>query len=112
MGENADPHKLSELHHKLLEWAIFSPDDVNAFASVWYARKRDHSSADHRRMNALLDGITTEWGRSVMMTSDQPGPWAVRALFRATVPPHSHGTDFPPECIGSSLPRRHDQSAP
>jgi len=57
VGENADPQKLSELHHKLLEWAIFSPDDVNAFASVWYARKRDHSSADHRRMNALLDGI-------------------------------------------------------
>jgi hypothetical protein len=57
VGENADPQKLSELHHKLLEWAIFSPDDVNSFANLWYVRKRDHSSADHRKMNALLDAV-------------------------------------------------------
>ena len=57
VGENADPQKLSELHHKLVEWALFSPDDVNEFAGVWFMRKRDHSSTDHRKMNALLDVI-------------------------------------------------------
>ena len=54
-GENADPHRLSELQHRLLEWAIFTPSDVIDFAEVWYRAKRDHSATDHRLMNAVLD---------------------------------------------------------
>jgi type I restriction enzyme R subunit len=57
IGENADPHRLSELQYKLLEWAIFTPDDVNAFVEVWYRPKRDHSATDHRVMNAVLDAV-------------------------------------------------------
>lgn len=57
IGENADPHRLSELQHKLLEWAIFAPDDVNAFAEVWYRRKREHSATDHRLINSVLDAV-------------------------------------------------------
>lgn len=57
IGENADPHRLSELQHKLLAWAIFTPADVDAFAEVWYRRKREHSAADHRAMNAALDAV-------------------------------------------------------
>jgi len=57
IGENASPQDLSRLQHKLLEWAIFAPDDVNAFAEVWYRRKRDHSATDHRLMNAVLDRV-------------------------------------------------------
>lgn len=61
MGESADPHQLSELQHKLLGWAIFAPDDVNAFAEVWYRRKRDHTAADHRVMNAVLDAVVARF---------------------------------------------------
>ena len=57
VGENADPHRLSELQHRLLEWAIFTLADVTAFAEVWYLGKRDHSATDHRLMNAVLDGV-------------------------------------------------------
>jgi type I restriction enzyme, R subunit len=57
IGENADLHRLSELQHKLLTWAIFAPDDVNTFAEVWYRPKRDHSATDHRVMNAVLDAV-------------------------------------------------------
>ena len=57
IGENADPHRLSELQHKLLDWAIFAPDDVNAFAEIWYNSKREHSATDHRLMNAALDVV-------------------------------------------------------
>ena len=57
VGENADPHRLSELQHRLLEWAIFTPADVTAFAEVWYRGKRDHSATDHRLMNAVLDVV-------------------------------------------------------
>ena len=57
IGENADPHRLSELQHRLLEWAILTPADVTAFAEVWYRGKRDHSATDHRVMNAVLDAV-------------------------------------------------------
>ena len=57
IGENADPHRLSELQHKLVEWAIFAPDEVDAFAEVWYHRKREHSATDHKAMNAILDVV-------------------------------------------------------
>ena len=57
VGENADPHRLSELQHVLLEWAIFTPADVTAFAKVWYRARRDHSVTDHRVMNAVLDAV-------------------------------------------------------
>ena len=57
VGENADPHRLSELQHRLLEWAIFTPADVTAFAEVWYRAKRHHSVGDHRVMNAVLDTV-------------------------------------------------------
>jgi type I restriction enzyme R subunit len=57
IGENADPHRLSELQHKLLSWAIFTPSDVDSFAEVWYRRKREHSAGDHRALNAVLDTV-------------------------------------------------------
>ena len=57
VGENADPHRLSELQHHLLEWAIFTLDDVDAFAEVWYRARRDHSASDHRVMNSVLDAV-------------------------------------------------------
>jgi len=61
IGEDAEPHRLSELQHRLLQWAIFSPDNVNAFAEVWYRGKRDHSASDHRNMNAVLDAVVTRF---------------------------------------------------
>ena len=57
VGENADPHRLLELQHRVLEWAIFTPADVAAFAEVWYRAKRHHSASDHRVMNAVLDAV-------------------------------------------------------
>ena len=57
VGENAGPHRLSELQHRLLEWVIFTPADVTKFAEVWYRTKRDHSATDHRLMNAVLDAV-------------------------------------------------------
>ena len=57
VGENADPHRLSELQHRLLEWAIFTPADTTAFADVWYRAKWHHSVSDHRVMNAVLDAV-------------------------------------------------------
>lgn len=63
VGENAEPQRLSELQHRLLEWAIFTPDDVSAFAEVWYRGKRDHSASDHRAMNGVLDAVVQRFGK-------------------------------------------------
>ena len=55
VGENADPQKLNELHHKLLLSAICTPADVMDFAAVWFKARRDPSGQDHKQMNAILD---------------------------------------------------------
>ena len=55
VGENADPQKLNELHHQLLQPAIFTPHDVTEFAAVWFKARRDPSGQDHKLMNAVLD---------------------------------------------------------
>jgi len=71
VGENADPHRLSELQHRLLEWAIFAPDDVNVFAEVWYRGKRDHSASDHRLMNAVLDAVVERFKERTDVEQDE-----------------------------------------
>lgn len=55
IGENADPQKLNDLQHQILNWAIFTEFDIQEFSSVWYGKKRDHTGTDHKRMNAILD---------------------------------------------------------
>lgn len=58
---HADPQRLSELQHKLLAPAIFTPADVDAFAQSWYRPKREHSGSDHRQMNAVLDAAVSRF---------------------------------------------------
>jgi type I restriction enzyme R subunit len=55
VGDSVDPQKLNELHHKLLQPAIFTPGDVRDFALIWFKGKRDPSGQDHKLMNAVLD---------------------------------------------------------
>ncbi|WP_119419986.1 type I restriction endonuclease subunit R [Desertibaculum subflavum] len=55
IGDLIDPHKLNELSHKLLQAAVFTPDDMREFSAVWFSGKRDHSGRDHKIMNAVLD---------------------------------------------------------
>ena len=58
VGDNADPQRLNDLHHRLLQPAIFTPADVKEFAAVWFKPRRDPSGQDHRLMNAVLDRVT------------------------------------------------------
>ena len=55
VGRNADPHRLSELQHRLEESAVFTPKDVTDFSSVWYKKEQYHSANDHRVLNSILD---------------------------------------------------------
>ncbi len=56
IGKNAEPHRLSELQHRLLGWAIFTQADVDTFAEVWYPSK-NHLVTDHPKINAILDAV-------------------------------------------------------
>lgn len=71
VGENVDPQKLNELHHKLLQPAIFTPDDVSDFASIWFKGKRDPSGQDHRLMNAVLDRCVTRFEDAEEVTQNE-----------------------------------------
>lgn len=73
VGDSADPQKLNELHHTLLQSAVFAPDDVRAFADVWFRARRDHSGQDHKMMNAILDQCVDRFSKL-----DEP----VREAFR------------------------------
>ncbi|WP_301541338.1 type I restriction endonuclease subunit R [Xanthomonas euvesicatoria] len=70
IGENAGPEKLSELQHKLLAPAIFTPADVDAFAQAWYRPKREHSGSDHKQMNAVLDAVVQRFKKEVEEKQD------------------------------------------
>ncbi|RJS91147.1 type I restriction endonuclease subunit R [Salinisphaera sp. Q1T1-3] len=60
--ENADPQRLNELQHELIQQAVFSPDDVMAFAAIWYQPKREHSGREHREMAGILDNVVARFG--------------------------------------------------
>lgn len=61
IGGHADPQRLSELQHKLLAPAIFTPADVDAFAAVWYRPRREHAGSEHKQMNAVLDAVVARF---------------------------------------------------
>jgi type I restriction enzyme R subunit len=63
IGDNANPQRLNEVQHQLLQWAIFAPADVSAFAAVWYRPKREHNAGDHRVMNAILDVVVERFSK-------------------------------------------------
>ncbi|SFO95637.1 type I restriction enzyme, R subunit [Qipengyuania nanhaisediminis] len=57
VAEEVDPQKLNELHHRLLEKAIFTSADVSEFAAVWFKSRRQHGGQDHKIMNSVLDRV-------------------------------------------------------
>ncbi len=78
VGENADPQKLNELHHKLLQPAIFTPQDVTEFAAVWFKARRDPSGQDHKQMNAILDRCVARF-----LEQEEPAQEEFRGLLTA-----------------------------
>lgn len=54
-GEPTDPHQLYDLQHRLEEAQVFAPDEVDAFAEIWFKNRSEPTAADHRKINALLD---------------------------------------------------------
>ncbi len=77
-GENADPHRLSELGHEIYAPAVVTPADVDAFAAVWYRPSREHTPGDHKAMNAVLDAVAERFG-----DAEEPEQEALRGHLTA-----------------------------
>lgn len=60
IGDAADPQRLNQLQHEILEWQIFTPDDVSRFTALWYRGRREQTRADHQKINAILD-VAVNW---------------------------------------------------
>ncbi|MBS0556674.1 MAG: type I restriction endonuclease subunit R [Proteobacteria bacterium] len=63
VGDSADPQQLNKLQHEIVESAVFGPDDVSAYASVWYRGRREQTAGDHRQLNAILDKAVARFGQ-------------------------------------------------
>ncbi|WP_089724704.1 type I restriction endonuclease subunit R [Candidatus Thiosymbion oneisti] len=55
MGEEVDPDRLYEVKGALDASGICLPQEVDAFAAIFFAPKRRQSPSDHKNMNAILD---------------------------------------------------------
>ncbi len=55
MGEEVDPDRLYEVKGELDASGIYLQQEVEAFASIFFAPKRRQSPSDHKNMNAILD---------------------------------------------------------
>jgi len=53
-GEEADPHKLYDLQHKLEESQIFEDSEVNAFADIWFRNRYEPTVRDHQKIDSIL----------------------------------------------------------
>lgn len=71
VGENVDPQKLNELHHKMLQHAVFTTEDVNDFASIWFKGRRDPTGQDHRMMNATIDRCVKRFEDAAEASQDE-----------------------------------------
>lgn len=54
IGEVPDPHQLEELKHKIIQWQVFSLQEVNAFTEVWFSNKAEHGYHDHKKLDNVL----------------------------------------------------------
>lgn len=53
--EESDPHQLYDLQHRLEEAQVFTHEEVNAFAEIWFRNRYEPTPADHQKINAVLD---------------------------------------------------------
>lgn len=54
-GDIPDDEKLATLANTLDEWGIYSQDDIDAFANVWFSHRTTPSAGDYKKLNAIVD---------------------------------------------------------
>lgn len=60
-GEDTDVQLLNTLSHTILEWRVFSEEDIQRFNSVWFAEKFPGKVSAHKKLNSELDPIVEKF---------------------------------------------------
>ena len=54
-GDETDPQQLNTLAHTLINWKIFTNDEVNSWCEIWFRNRLNPTGGEHKKLNALLD---------------------------------------------------------
>ena len=68
LGEIPDDEKLADLSNTLDEWKIYTQNDIDEFAGVWFSGRATPSNSEHKRLNAIIDKAIEEY----LHISDDP----------------------------------------
>lgn len=60
-GEDTDAQLLNNLSHTILEWRVFSEEDIQRFNSVWFSEKFPGKVSAHKKLNSELDPIVEKF---------------------------------------------------
>lgn len=57
MGDLSDPQQLNDLAHRLSEWRVYDPVDVDAWCEIWFRNRMNPTGGEHKRLNAIIDRV-------------------------------------------------------
>lgn len=61
ISEESDPQQLNDLAHRLNQWQIFSPDDINEWCEIWFRNRMNPTGGEHRKLNSILDRVVEQY---------------------------------------------------
>ncbi len=53
-GDEADPHQLYELQHKLEEAKIFENSEIDDFSEIWFGNRYEPTARDHQKIDTII----------------------------------------------------------
>ena len=54
-GDDTDPQQLNTLAHTLINWKVFTNDEVNSWCEIWFRNRLNPTGGEHKKLNAMLD---------------------------------------------------------
>ena len=79
MGEQVDADRLYTVKAELDASGIYLQPEVNDFSAIFFAPKRRQSTADHKQMNAILDGAVARFQHLQNMVEEEAELWRGKA---------------------------------
>ena len=61
IGEQSDPQQLNDLAHRLEQWQIFYPQDINDWCEIWFRNRMNPTGGEHQKLNSILDRIVNRY---------------------------------------------------
>ncbi|MBE2893919.1 type I restriction endonuclease subunit R [Spirabiliibacterium falconis] len=61
LGDIPDDDKLASLGNTLDEWNIYSQNDIDDFAEVWFSRRTTPTNGEHKKLNAIIDRAVNKY---------------------------------------------------